>query len=162
MRAPRLAETDDPLTVAYERVMARSKRRRGGPVINGVRCRLWTGGKTGSGYGLIQIGQRCQYVHRIVNEYLHGPLEDAQVNHACDTPLCVEDAHHVRGDQLSNVLDCVSRGRHKSARLTAEDVRAIRAAAAEGTLQRELAECYGISVRGIQHVVHGRNYAWVE
>lgn len=60
-------------------------------------CWLWTGAKTGAGYGMIREvghGGKMLMAHRVAYELLVGPIpEGLFLDHLCRTPLCVNPAH---------------------------------------------------------------------
>lgn len=86
-------------------------------------CWLWVGARAGGRlehqrYGYFGVGSRSDgsrrrvYAHRWMYEHTHSPIpEGKQVNHTCDTPLCVNPAHLVLATQSSNVSDMHTRGR---------------------------------------------------
>lgn len=51
-------------------------------------CWNWTGGRSGSGYGVF----RRKYVHRIAYQMANGELPDL-IDHICHNPLCVNSQH---------------------------------------------------------------------
>lgn|SRR5574343_130097 len=124
-------------------------------------CWLWNRNGNLKEYGVFGIGAAQYFAHR-VSMALDGrdPL-DLCACHRCDTPLCVNPAHLFAGTRTDNAADMTNKGRrprgeamarskrgelNPSARLTADDVRAIR------NDPRELmavASEYGIS---FQHV----------
>lgn len=57
-------------------------------------CWLWTGGKSGPGYGVIWANGRLAPAHR-VSLILAGspPSADLEVDHLCRVPLCVRPDH---------------------------------------------------------------------
>lgn len=85
-----------------------SRVQRGGP----DECWLWQGAVNDVGYGVIRVNGRSTYVHRYAYELEHGPLtSDESVLHRCDTPLCVNTAHHFIGDRAANNRDKVIKRR---------------------------------------------------
>lgn len=95
----------------------------------------------------------------------------AQVCHDCDNPRCVNPDHLWLGSQTDNLNDCVAKGRnavflgeaHGQAKLTENDVRALRADyAAGGVTLKALAARYGMSVGGIHHIILGRTWTHVK
>lgn len=60
------------------------------------RCVLWTGAKSGAGYGLIGLYQtrKLTAAHRFAYEYINGPIPTGlQLDHLCRNRLCVNPAH---------------------------------------------------------------------
>lgn len=82
-----------------------------------------------------------------------------EVRHSCDNPPCCNPAHLGDGDHLDNMLEAAERGRmancegHAKARLTAEDVRAIRSRAARGETLESIQIDYGLSVGYVSRIV---------
>lgn len=127
-------------------------------------CWLWTGKPDPSGYGRLYVDGLARLAHRIAWELMHGPIpEGMDVLHDCpggDNPLCMR--HLWLGTRVENNWDRHSKGRdgsapgarNGSARLTEEDVRAIRARyAAGGVSYRQLAREYGVAQSQIGFVV---------
>ena len=113
-------------------------------------CWLWAGGKDGSGYGLFKMGTKGRTIgaHQFSYEQTHGPVPKGLfVCHHCDNPSCVHPDHlfldtcansnPARGEAASN------------AKLTEDDVRAIRAAPGGWGKNKELAIRYGVEARAI-------------
>lgn len=101
-------------------------------------------------------------VGRIFCEMFYGPLQPGQVaRHSCDWPPCCNPAHISPGTPAQNSGDMVVRGRsktgerHWNARLTAEDVAAIRASTASSTV---IAPRYGVTARYIRKVRSGTRW----
>lgn len=113
-------------------------------------CFLWIAARSRNGYGSFNIGRKARYAHRVSYELYIGEIrEGMHVCHRCDQPLCVNPEHLFLGTPADNMADRDAKGRQArgeakaSAKLTEHQVRAIRAA--EGLLQRELAELFGVS-----------------
>lgn len=70
--------------------------------------RLWTGRVSGDGYAKVCRTGRTQYLHRLVWESAHGPIDDPEltVDHVCRVRHCVELAHL----QLVSRADNIRRG----------------------------------------------------
>jgi len=133
-------------------------------------CFLWTGTTTG-GYGRVRRGKRTHYAHRVAYELLVGPIPEGMcVLHRCDTPPCVNPAHLFLGTIADNNQDMVQKGRgiaksgeqHCRARLTEDDVLAIRARAAAGETQRPLAREYGVDQATISNIVTRKSWKHVQ
>jgi len=57
-------------------------------------CWSWTGGRDSSGYGVFALRNRHRGSHRLIWEYLHGPIPDGLViDHICHNRACVNPFH---------------------------------------------------------------------
>ena len=156
-------------------------------------CWPWLAARTGNGYGKISAGGRGPLLlaHRFAFELASGePIPDGWlVCHTCDNPLCVrndEAGTYVAGDVMhrrfghlflappaANTADMFrkQRGGYESARgernaaakLSASDVRAIRAHGATryGDVVA-LARRYGVSTNSIGNILARRTWRSVE
>jgi len=127
------------------------------PTENG--CWRWTGSRNKQGYGRGMRHGRYFGAHRMAWELTHGAIPPgACVLHRCDNPSCVNPAHLFLGSQRDNRLDCLSKGRdaprvaailgsrNPNSRLTADDIRSIRARyALRGTTKSEIARDFGVT-----------------
>lgn len=98
-------------------------------------CWEWRGGRSSNGYGVLYVDGRQVGAHRFSYETLVGPIEgDLFVLHECDNKGCVNPEHLHLGTQADNMMERTERGRadaprgtaHRSAKLTEDDIRAIR------------------------------------
>lgn len=119
-------------------------------------CWLWTAYRDPAGYGKFGVGRSVMLAHRFsfwLANYL--PPLGIMICHRCDNPRCVNPAHLFAGTAADNNADCGRKGRkpkpvwldnrgerHGMAKLTADTVRAIRAA--PGTT-RAIAAQFGVS-----------------
>lgn len=94
--------------------------------------------------------------HRVSWELAHGHIPDGLVVcHRCDNPPCVNPAHLFLGTHKDNSQDMAHKGksqrgeRNTKAKLTADDVIAIRLSAKSG---REIAKDYGIQPTQVSHI----------
>ena len=120
-------------------------------VANG--CWLWTGAKTVKGYGTVVVKGKRIKAHRWAWFIQHGMMPTACVLHRCDTRACVRPDHLFLGTVQDNNADCIAKGRHAHAKLTADQVHAIRVYRAEGYTQKSVALGFGIdrtTVRAIE------------
>ena len=136
-------------------------------------CWIWLAAvsKT-TGYGQFQLkinGRNgMRYAHRVAFFLVHGRWPEPDGCHHCDNRACVKSlademgpAHIFEGTDEDNRMDAVQKGRfqhgpaHWKAKLTEEDVRAIRVA--DGT-QREIADRYGVDPERISRIRSG--HAW--
>ena len=87
-------------------------------VEKGKNCWEWTGGKSKTGYGVIQEGgrgSRAMSAHRVSYELHHGPIPVGMyVLHSCDNRGCVNPAHLRAGMQDENIQEAYDKGRKRS------------------------------------------------
>lgn len=134
-------------------------------VSNPTGCWEWQGYRDPVGYGRI-----CRtLMHRHAWKLAHGDIPVGLcVLHRCDNPPCVNVDHLFLGTQADNLRDMTAKGRRRHghpvgeqsclAKLTAEQVLAIRARAATGERQAHLAREYGITRQGVYRIV--RRLCW--
>lgn len=138
-------------------------------VEKGGECWLWTGWRGSFGYG--QFARRdagtlsVRLAHRVSYEMAYGTIPAGKnVRHLCDEPACVRPEHLTLGTQRQNMSDMVERGRqakgerHGAAKLSEEDVRAIRASPSTGA---QLAKRYGVTEATISHIRVGKHWKHV-
>lgn len=89
-------------------------------------CIEFTGARNEKPFDYGVIGRRIDgktrtfKAHRVVYEYLHGPIPDGMVvMHTCDNPPCVRPDHLRLGTQGDNLRDMIAKGR----RVTAQEKR---------------------------------------
>jgi hypothetical protein len=158
-------------------------------VVKGPGCWEWSGAKNSNGYGTLGTGprgtKRIELAHRVSWELAHGRVPVGFVLHRCDNPPCVRPTHLYEGSPADNVNDREARGRgvilrgdahpqridpskvlrgerHGMARLTVEDVRAIRARRARGEKLRTISVDFGIKEAQVSAIVSRRNWAHVD
>jgi hypothetical protein len=126
-------------------------------VQKGPRCWEWTGFKNEKGYGIINLRGERMMAHRMSYELEVGPIpNELYVLHHCDNPSCVKPKHLFIGTKADNNADMDAKGRARrsapsgernaSAKLTGDDVRAIRASKESLGI---LSERYGIAKANI-------------
>ena len=133
-------------------------------------CHEWTGAAFRNGYGTIYAAGKSLGTHRVAWELANGPIPDGLfVLHRCDNRLCVNPGHLFLGDHADNMADMRSKGRqargerHGRAKLTVEQVIAIKAILASGALtQRRLAGRFGVSLMAIYRISSGKTWAHVK
>lgn len=117
-------------------------------------CWTWRGVVDREGYGVMRLkGRSRAKAHRFSYELAHGPIPaGAMVRHFCDNPSCVNPEHLLIGSAKDNKRDCMERGRHlrgerhHKAKLTADDVRAIRLSGERGA---QIAARYGVTKENV-------------
>lgn len=129
-------------------------------------CWNWTASTGRGGYGALLRDGKYQGAHRISYEMHHGEIGDGMcVCHRCDNRACVNPAHLFLGTLADNNADREAKGRgvylngerHYAAKLTWDDVKAIRENT-DGVTRKELAEKFSVSYVTISHIVAGRKW----
>lgn len=141
-------------------------------------CWPWTGARTPHGYGVFNLGARegLTYAHRFSYELEHGPIPESEgyhgvcVLHTCDNPPCCNPAHLFAGTHADNMEDMEIKGRargargqrHRSAKLTPDQVREIRVLLAAGVPQTEAARRYAVNPGTVNNIKSGRTWAHLD
>lgn len=128
-------------------------------------CLIWTGARSGDGYGMVvmasrRYGSRAFRAHHVAWWVETGRLPDSPIlRHTCDTPLCVEFGHLVSGTQMENAHDRDDRERTNHAQFTKLQVEAIRGRRPWTTSEiGDVAKEYGVSRDAIWKVITGRTF----
>lgn len=145
-------------------------------------CWLWSGSAMRDGYGRVCQRGKTVLAHRWAWELTHGPIPAGLfICHRCDVRGCCNPAHlflgthadnmadrnrkgrHARGASFSRRIErwaaenpqAVAKGeRHGMARITTEQVQAVRSAyGAGGVSQAELARRFGMTRQLISKIV---------
>lgn len=165
MTTDRSAATFPHTATLLGRLSARIERR--GP----DECWPWTGGLFSAGYGRMSVNNRSRPTTRLLWQIVHGPIPPGYlICHHCDNRRCMNMRHWFLGTQLDNARDKVSKGRMPSfagerngyAKLTADDVRAIRSAATSGMFHADIAADFGVSASCVRAVVSGERWSHVQ
>lgn len=122
-------------------------------------CWTWQGSHDAKGYGLTGLGLISR-AHRMSWALAFGVLpNEAHVLHKCDNPPCVRPDHLFLGNNSVNQLDAFAKGRQTNvgtsnprARLTEDDVRAIRSRRAAGETTIALGREFGVTTTAISAI----------
>jgi len=137
-------------------------------------CWIWEGAVRSNGYGhMMWLGRKWRGSHRIAWALDNNvdPLSLTPkdiIMHKCDNPLCCNPSHLIKGTQLDNVKDAMSKGRlplaekSTSSKLTSSKAREIVNRYKMGNVsQRVLAEEYGVSQVTIGRITRGETNYWL-
>lgn len=129
-------------------------------------CRVWTSSGYPYGYGQLMWNGRPRKAHRLAWENANGPIPSGlHVCHRCDNPKCINPDHLFLGTSADNSADKVAKGRqqrgsrHGLAKLTEEQVRAIKA---DGRQQFIIAKDYGVGSNVISKIKTGVSWRHVQ
>lgn len=136
-------------------------------------CWVWTGSKSGRGYGRFGVTwKRGEYSHRYSWQLAHGQAPGPYfVCHHCDNPPCVNPEHLFLGDHAANAEDMVAKGRAKNggglagadnpnAKLTNDQViELLRLYREEDLTQLAIAERLGVSRTEVGRILRGKNWS---
>lgn len=139
-------------------------------------CWEWQGAVSDHGYGSLTVNQKRKVAPRYAKELSIGrELEtEEHVRHTCDNPPCVNPDHLIVGTRQENIDDMRAKGRgcnppiHRgedqhSAKLSEEDVRAIRKIRAEKSESiRKLAKRLGVSACTIKYIQNVKSWGWLK
>lgn len=138
-------------------------------------CWEWSGCRSPKNYGLMSVGSKTdgsrhtRFAHRISYELHYGPIPAGMsVCHKCDNPPCVNPAHLFLGSHQVNMHDMTQKGRatkgnkNPQARLTADQVRAIRAQAEDGDTHAEIAARFSINRSTVSMIVNRKRWGHIE
>jgi hypothetical protein len=119
-------------------------------------CIIWPFARDSNGYASVSYDGKTQYVSRIVCERFNGkpPAPKLDAAHGCGNGHlgCINGYHLRWATRSENCVDTLVHGTFKSARLSADDVIAIRELAGTKS-HREIAENFGVARRTVCDVI---------
>lgn len=140
-------------------------------VQKGDGCWEWVGTIGANAYGVLAVGRKHVYAHRLSWELHYGPIPDGHwVCHRCDNPRCIRPDHLFLGTHDDNMADMRAKGRsgpknrpermargerNGYAKLTAERVIEIRNRREGGETLASLATAFGLSTSHVHRLVNG-------
>jgi transposase len=123
-------------------------------------CWLWTAAKSSAGYGSFGVpGEGQKYAHRLSLALAQETKPALQVLHRCDNPACVRPSHLFQGTAADNMQDMLRKGRNANARLSAEEIIAIREASNHGETHRAIARRFRVAPPHVAKIVRGDSWA---
>lgn len=122
-------------------------------------CWDWTAYVDPKGYAKFQIYPAVHYVHRLVYEWLVGPIPAGyQIDHLCRRRHCVNPDHLEPVPARTNALrgyGAFTTQKHR-AKLSDDNKHAMRLRYLEGGISmRALGRLYGVSENAVYRAVHG-------
>lgn len=139
-------------------------------------CLIWPFARRDGTYGRLYVsgfrpgGRKHAYAHRVMCEMAHGapPTRRHEAAHSCGKGHegCVNPKHLRWATVKENAADRRIHGtenkgiRNGQARLTENEVRAIRNAVSAGNRRKRVAALYGVSRQTVDDVVNGRRWGW--
>lgn len=100
-------------------------------------------------------------VHRVVYELSSGEnIDGLVVRHTCDNPRCINPKHLIKGTPRENMMDRNERTGNGWAKLTKDQVRAIRLLNGK-FMQIEIAEMFGVRPQTISSIIRGKHWKHV-
>jgi len=122
------------------------------------KCWLWEGCVGNDGYGLIRVGGKIVYVHRLAYTIFVGEIPEGKcILHSCDVRNCCNPIHLWAGTNKENTRDMITKARNSS-KLLARDIPKICRMLACGYPQRYTGKVFGISQSAINNINNGK--AW--
>lgn len=137
-------------------------------------CWEWQGCVQSNGYGRVRVNGRTEYAHRVSYIAHHGEIpEGVDVCHKCDNRRCCNPAHLFIGSRFDNMQDAKKKGRiscgethaaficgekGSGAKLTLNQVIAIRRAYQSGAATRDLANISMVSIDNIRSIIRGKTW----
>lgn len=130
-------------------------------------CWEWTGNLYATGYGSYYFDGKTRRAHRIAMFLTTKRWATQFILHSCDNRLCVNPEHLREGNAKDNAADAVARHRtpqgekHGSAKLTGDQVVAIRDAYKTGIRQQRLADIFNIHQAHVSDIVNYKRWGHI-
>lgn len=140
-------------------------------------CWDWTGGISSQGYGHLRSDGKSYRANRLAYTLAVGQIpEGMEICHRCDRPICCNPFHLFPGSHSDNMVDCVSKGRHRArtrpdlnlrgelspkAKLSREVVLQIKDRLLAGERQKSIADNLPVSFATVSLIARGRQWGSV-
>lgn len=130
-------------------------------------CLEWRGGYSSAGYGYFAWKGKAYPAHRMAWIIVNGEIPDGLlVCHRCDNRSCCRIDHLFLGTPADNSRDMVSKGRQGSAKgershlakLTEQDVIAIRSDLYKDWTYRAIGKAFGIGEWEVSAILHHKRW----
>ena len=132
-------------------------------------CWPWQASGLPAGYGRFLVNGHHVMAHRTAYSLTYGPIPDGSfVCHHCDNPPCCNPSHLFLGDHSANMRDRQSKGRysngekHHAARLSQQDVDAIRVRLTAGEAAWAISRDYPVHPTAIYRIRNGKTWRAME
>ena len=119
-------------------------------------CRVWMRCKS-HGFGVLRLRGKMYLTHRTAWYLTYGNWPK-QVNHKCGNRPCCLPEHLYEGTPAENAQDARFQGANKHYKLDPEKVAKIKERRAQGALQQEIADEFGVSISMISLVLRGKKW----
>lgn len=161
MRSKRLAIRADEREAVLQRFMSKVEKSDG--------HWLWTGAKSGEGYGQFGLRGVPKQAHRVAYALFNGPIPAGLlVRHLCNVPLCMNPEHFALGTDEDNHRDKVEAGRQAKGetngrtKLWQLEAEHIKRRALDGESPTSLAREFGLDSKAVRLIRDGVNWKHVE
>jgi len=133
-------------------------------------CWEFTGGRTGSGYGAIYVGNgKCRSAHVVSYEITKGNIPKGMiVCHTCDNKICCNPDHLFLGTHQDNKDDEIAKGRHirgerqGNHKLTESNVHVVREMIERGYTLASIGRKFNVTSEAIRLIKSGANWSWLQ
>lgn len=136
-------------------------------------CWPWRASRLPDGYGQFGFDGAVKRAHRVAYFLTYGDFDKSlEVRHTCDNPPCCNPAHLLTGTHTDNMRDMAERGRavcrdqkgeaNPLSKLTADQVRQIRADRFAGEMVKDIASRYGVTRSAVSMILSGRTWVHVK
>ena len=135
-------------------------------------CWEWNAYCDKRGYGIFRLDSRTVRAHRL-SAFWAGilPSLDSELLacHHCDNPKCVNPEHLFAGTDADNAQDRIKKGRehypigetNPRAKLTENDILAMRQLVANGIPRKDIASQYEISLSQVNNIVNRKHWSHI-